>query len=69
MINPALQRLATEQHGILTRSQLLDAGVGPDTVKDCSLRYDHLRAAALSIKDSAALILRVMEDRYGEQLA
>ena len=32
MINPALQRLATEQHGILTRSQLLQAGVGPRTV-------------------------------------
>ncbi|MEU9480635.1 helix-turn-helix transcriptional regulator [Streptomyces sp. NPDC048191] len=41
----------------------------PDTVKDCSLRYDHLRAAALSIKDSAGLIRRVMEDRYGEQVA
>jgi len=41
----------------------------PDTVKDCSLRYDHLRAAALSLKDSAELIRRVMEDRYGEQLA
>ncbi|MFF8727610.1 helix-turn-helix domain-containing protein [Streptomyces sp. NPDC015171] len=41
----------------------------PDTVKDCSLRYDHLRAAALSIKDSADLIRRVMEDRYGEQVA
>lgn len=41
----------------------------PDTVKDCSLRYDHLRAAALSLKDSAELIQRVMEDRYGEQLA
>ncbi|WP_435270874.1 helix-turn-helix domain-containing protein [Streptomyces sp. 1222.5] len=41
----------------------------PDTVMDCSLRYDHLRAAALSIKDSAGLIRRVMEDRYGEQLA
>ncbi|MFJ8359930.1 helix-turn-helix domain-containing protein [Streptomyces sp. NPDC093984] len=41
----------------------------PDTVKDCSLRYDHLRAVALSIRDSAALIRRVMEDRYGEQLA
>ncbi|MEU6671497.1 helix-turn-helix transcriptional regulator [Streptomyces sp. NPDC046727] len=41
----------------------------PDTVKDCSLRYDHLRAAALSIKDSAELIRRVMEDRYGEQVA
>ncbi|MEV5876751.1 helix-turn-helix transcriptional regulator [Streptomyces sp. NPDC052101] len=41
----------------------------PDTIKDCSLRYDHLRAAALSIKDSAGLIRRVMEDRYGEQVA
>ncbi|MEU6381401.1 helix-turn-helix transcriptional regulator [Streptomyces sp. NPDC046909] len=41
----------------------------PDTVKDCSLRYDHLRAAALSLKDSAELIRRVMEDRYGEQVA
>ncbi|MFC8662481.1 helix-turn-helix transcriptional regulator [Streptomyces sp. NPDC057199] len=39
----------------------------PDTVKDCSLRYDHLQAAALSIRDSAELIRRVMEERYGEQ--
>ncbi len=39
----------------------------PDTVKDCSLRYDHLRAAAHSLKDSAELIRRVMEERYGEQ--
>ncbi|MFE6825507.1 helix-turn-helix domain-containing protein [Streptomyces sp. NPDC057690] len=39
----------------------------PDTVNDCSLRYDHLRAAALSLKDSAELIRRVMEERYGEQ--
>lgn len=39
----------------------------PDTVKDCSLRYDHLQAAALSLKDSATLLRRVMEERYGEQ--
>ncbi|MFE5815168.1 helix-turn-helix transcriptional regulator [Streptomyces sp. NPDC056479] len=39
----------------------------PDTVKDCSLRYDHLQAAALSLKDSAELIRRVVEERYGEQ--
>ncbi|MBV7698454.1 helix-turn-helix transcriptional regulator [Streptomyces sp. TRM70350] len=39
----------------------------PDTVKDCSLRYDHLQAAALSLRDSAELIRRVMEERYGEQ--
>ncbi|MER5291154.1 helix-turn-helix transcriptional regulator [Streptomyces pharetrae] len=38
----------------------------PETVKDCSLRYDHLRAAALSLRDSAELIRRVMEERYGE---
>ncbi|MFH8927617.1 Scr1 family TA system antitoxin-like transcriptional regulator [Streptomyces pristinaespiralis] len=39
----------------------------PDTVKDCSLRYDHLQAAALSIKDSAELIRQVMEECNGEQ--
>jgi transcriptional regulator with XRE-family HTH domain len=39
----------------------------PDTVKDCSLRYDHLQAAALSLRDSADLIRRAMEERYGEQ--
>ncbi|MFE5915696.1 helix-turn-helix domain-containing protein [Streptomyces sp. NPDC056468] len=39
----------------------------PDTVKNCSLRYDHLQAASLSLRDSAELIRRVMEERYGEQ--
>ncbi|MFD8570083.1 Scr1 family TA system antitoxin-like transcriptional regulator [Streptomyces sp. NPDC059639] len=39
----------------------------PTTVKDCSLRYDHLQAAALSLADSAQLIRRVMEEHYGEQ--
>lgn len=39
----------------------------PDTVKDCSLRYDHLQAAALPLNHSADLIRRVMEERYGEQ--
>ncbi|MFF3482255.1 helix-turn-helix domain-containing protein [Streptomyces sp. NPDC002701] len=39
----------------------------PETVKDCSLHYDHLQAAALSLKDSAELIRRVMEERYEEQ--
>ncbi|MDG9691527.1 transcriptional regulator [Streptomyces sp. Alain-F2R5] len=39
----------------------------PETVKDCSLRYDHLRAAALPLRDSAELIRRLMEERYGEQ--
>ncbi|MGA5900129.1 helix-turn-helix domain-containing protein [Streptomyces venetus] len=41
----------------------------PDTVKDCSLRYDHLQAAALSLRDSAELIRRVMEERYGGERA
>lgn len=41
----------------------------PDTVKYCSLRYDHLQAAALSLKDSAELIRLLMEERYGDQLA
>ncbi|MEU3185681.1 helix-turn-helix transcriptional regulator [Streptomyces sp. NPDC006923] len=39
----------------------------PQEVKARSLRYDHLQAAALSVGDSAALIARVMEERYGEQ--
>ncbi|MFI8216643.1 helix-turn-helix domain-containing protein [Streptomyces sp. NPDC085932] len=39
----------------------------PDTVSDCSLRYDHLQAAALSLKDSAELIRRVTEERYGQR--
>ncbi|MFF3762675.1 helix-turn-helix domain-containing protein [Streptomyces sp. NPDC001922] len=38
----------------------------PAEVKGRSLRYDHLQAAALSVEDSADLIARVMEERYGE---
>ncbi|WP_328762602.1 MULTISPECIES: helix-turn-helix domain-containing protein [unclassified Streptomyces] len=39
----------------------------PDTVKEAALRYAHLQAAALSVEDSAALIARVMEERYGHE--
>ncbi|MFF1677472.1 helix-turn-helix domain-containing protein [Streptomyces sp. NPDC058256] len=39
----------------------------PSKFKEGSLRYDHLKAAALSVEDSAALIARVMEERYGHQ--
>lgn len=39
----------------------------PQAVKEGSLRYDHLQAAALSVDDSAALIASVMEERYGQQ--
>ncbi|MER5739830.1 MULTISPECIES: helix-turn-helix transcriptional regulator [unclassified Streptomyces] len=35
--------------------------------KEGALRYDHLRAAALSVEDSSALITRVMEEHYGDQ--
>ncbi|MEU2793211.1 helix-turn-helix transcriptional regulator [Streptomyces sp. NPDC007100] len=38
----------------------------PQAVEARSLRYDHLQAAALSLRDSAELIQRVMEDRYGQ---
>jgi hypothetical protein len=32
VINAALQRLAADQHGIVTRAQLLNAGVAPNTI-------------------------------------
>ncbi|MFI6102680.1 Scr1 family TA system antitoxin-like transcriptional regulator [Streptomyces sp. NPDC051310] len=38
----------------------------PQALREGSLRYDHLQAAALSVEDSAALIARVMEERYGD---
>lgn len=40
----------------------------PQALREGSLRYDHLQATALSVEDSAALIARVMEERYGDQL-
>ncbi|WOX24642.1 helix-turn-helix transcriptional regulator [Streptomyces solicathayae] len=39
----------------------------PETVREATLRYAHLQASALSVEDSAELILRVMEERYGER--
>ncbi|GGT26752.1 transcriptional regulator [Streptomyces purpureus] len=39
----------------------------PDAIREGSLRYDHLQAAALSVEESAALIARVMEERYGNE--
>ncbi|MEV6834587.1 helix-turn-helix transcriptional regulator [Streptomyces sp. NPDC051133] len=38
----------------------------PETVKEAALRYAHLQASALSVEDSAALITRVMEERYAQ---
>ncbi|MET8949176.1 DUF5753 domain-containing protein, partial [Streptomyces sp. NPDC004542] len=39
------------------------------TIQNCSLRYDHLQAAALPLRDSAEPIRHAMEERYGDQLA
>ncbi len=36
----------------------------PQALREGSLRYDHLQAAALSVEDSTALMARVMEERY-----
>ncbi|MGW7441624.1 helix-turn-helix domain-containing protein [Streptomyces sp. NPDC054849] len=41
----------------------------PQALREGSLRYDHLQAAALPLEDSAALIARVLEERYGHQPA
>ena len=39
----------------------------PDTVREAVLRYAHLQASALSVEDSADLIMRVMEEHYGDR--
>ncbi|WP_328770219.1 helix-turn-helix domain-containing protein [Streptomyces sp. NBC_00286] len=39
----------------------------PETVREAAPRYAHLQGAALSVENSAALITRVMEERYGDQ--
>lgn len=39
----------------------------PQSIQEGSLSYDRLQAAAPSVEDSAVLIARVMEERYGEQ--
>ncbi|MFH8405888.1 helix-turn-helix domain-containing protein [Streptomyces sp. NPDC018019] len=38
----------------------------PAEVAARSLRYDHLQAASLSLRDSAELIQRMLEERYGD---
>ncbi|MEV6573336.1 helix-turn-helix transcriptional regulator [Streptomyces sp. NPDC051577] len=45
---------------------LANVTANPETVRDCTHRYDHLQAAALSVEQSAALIARVREERYGD---
>ncbi|NUK21393.1 helix-turn-helix domain-containing protein [Streptomyces lunaelactis] len=43
------------------------ATANPEAANEGSLRYARLQAAALSVEDSAALISRVMEERYGPE--
>lgn len=54
----------------ITYSENYDRGyttANVDVVRDCSHRYDHLQAAALSVEESAALIARLREERYAGQ--
>lgn len=39
----------------------------PETIREAALRYARLQAAALSVEDSAGLISRLMEERYGHR--
>jgi hypothetical protein len=39
----------------------------PQVIRERSVGYAHLQGAALSPRESAALIARVMEERYGQQ--
>ncbi|MFJ3134848.1 helix-turn-helix transcriptional regulator [Streptomyces sp. NPDC086843] len=39
----------------------------PGTIREAALRYARLQAAALSVEDSAGLISRLMEERYGHR--
>lgn len=41
----------------------------PDVIRERSVGYARLQAMALSLEDSADLIARVMEERYGDQPA
>ncbi|MCK8433629.1 helix-turn-helix domain-containing protein [Streptomyces sp. D2-8] len=41
----------------------------PDSASEGWLHYDQVRAAALSVRESADLIAHVMEERYGDQPA
>ncbi|MGW0120660.1 helix-turn-helix domain-containing protein [Streptomyces sp. NPDC003327] len=39
----------------------------PQVIRECSVGYARLQASALSREESAALIARVMEERYGQR--
>lgn len=57
-------------HADLYYSENYDSGhmtANPQVIRERSLGYARLQADALSPRDSAALIARLMEERYGEQ--
>ncbi|MEV5873717.1 helix-turn-helix transcriptional regulator [Streptomyces sp. NPDC052101] len=62
--------LRFEGHPDLHYSESYDSGhmtANPQVIKERSVGYARLQAEALSPRESAALITRVMEERYGEQ--
>ncbi|MGV4987069.1 helix-turn-helix domain-containing protein [Streptomyces sp. NRAIS4] len=62
--------LRFEDHPDLHYSESYDSGhmtANPQVIRERSVGYARLQAEALSPRESAALIARVMEERYGEQ--
>ncbi|WP_411073566.1 helix-turn-helix domain-containing protein [Streptomyces sp. cmx-4-7] len=56
--NPAIFYTESYDQGHMTAN--------PSVIKERSVGYARLQATALSVEDSAALIARVMEERYGD---
>ncbi|MFE7382371.1 helix-turn-helix transcriptional regulator [Streptomyces zhihengii] len=68
----AFNLLRFDDHADVFYTEDMIAGhmtANPETFKEASLHYAHLQASALSVRDSAALIARVMEEHYGEHNA
>ncbi|SBT90088.1 hypothetical protein GA0115233_101540 [Streptomyces sp. DI166] len=62
--------LRFDDHPDLFYCESYDQGhmtANPQVIRERSVGYARLQAAALSMEDSADLIARVMEERYGEQ--
>ncbi|MFF5014346.1 Scr1 family TA system antitoxin-like transcriptional regulator [Streptomyces sp. NPDC001165] len=62
--------LRFEDHLDLHYSESYDSGhmtANPQVIRERSVGYARLQAEALSPRESASLIARVMEERYGEQ--
>ncbi|MFE9608093.1 Scr1 family TA system antitoxin-like transcriptional regulator [Streptomyces sp. NPDC006012] len=63
--------LRFDDHPDLHYSESYDSGhmtANPDVIRERSVGYARLQAEALSPRESAVLIARVMEERYGEQV-